>query len=71
MNLEELGRLKPGWKGAGFIQSGTGSESSSGAPFPSRGEVRGIKVTDGPAIGQERHMCSCVPGKEGGGGARV
>lgn len=65
----ELGRLKPGWKRwkGGFIQSGTGSESSSGALFPSRGEVRRIKVTDGPAIGRERHMCSCVPGKERGG----
>lgn len=28
-----------------------------GAPSPSRGEVRRIKVTDGSAMAWKRHMC--------------
>lgn len=62
---EELGKLKSGRK-VQFTQSGIGNESSSGAPCPSRGEVRRIKVTDGPAVVWERHMCSCVHGREVG-----
>lgn len=46
------------------IQSGIRSESSSGAPSPSRSKVRRIKVTDGPAMVWERHMCSCVHGRD-------
>lgn len=62
-----------GWKvevrgEGGIFQPGEGSESSSGAPSPSRGEVRRIKVTDGPAMIGKRHMWSCLHGREKGGG---
>lgn len=59
----ELGGLKSG-RTVEFIQSGIRSESSSGVPSPSRSKVRRIKVTDGPAMVWERHMCSCVHGRE-------
>ena len=56
----------------GIFQSRVGSESSSGAPSPSRGEVRRIKVTDAPAMVWKRHMCSSLHGREvEGGGTRV
>lgn len=51
----------------GIFQSGVGSEISSGLLSPSRGEVRRIKVTDGPAIVGKRHMCSRLHGGRCGG----
>lgn len=59
---EEAGRLKAG-RMVEFIQSAMGSEGSSGAFSPSRGEVRRIKVTDGPAT----CVLVCVGGREGMG----
>lgn len=71
MSLEEPGRLKPG-RTVEYIVWDREWKLFWGSPPPSRGEVRRIKVTDGPTVvGRGTCIPVCTEGGGRGEGTRV